>query len=87
MNGSTEIKAPEKCKNILREMCAYKLKSDYDMKLSLKKDGENEAICSHSASGSSEHNIVKIMTAVAVITLSACAISSACSILSRFTKR
>jgi len=87
MNGPTESQTQSCRKNILRELCAYKLKSDYNLKLALKKDGDNGSMCSHTMSGSSEHNIVKLAAVVAAITVSVCAISSVCSLLSGFSKR
>ena len=71
----------EKTKSICNYLSAIKLKSDYDVNLSITNDNTPEKDeATHSLTGSSECNLLKLIGAVALISVSACAISSVCSL-------
>lgn len=87
MDNLTESKQGSRLGDAVRKMCAYTLKTDYDMKLEVyKNDTATQPECSHSFTGSSKKCIVKAVAVAAAASLAICLISSLCSFFSRLLK-
>lgn len=80
MNGLQKNSFVCKIKDFFAKLCQIRIKSDYNIKIDVFRDGDaQEASSTHSMSGICRCTVIKLAALVAIAWLFVCAMSAVCS--------